>query len=268
MARQSLVTLVKNLARIIAARPEAPPSLEHNQLLQTILNRRSIRKFSQEMIPDDVLKAILEAGRLAPAAVNFQTFSFFVFTDRSWPEIFGRAIPFGGNRAILVLADTHRGRKSLAAFPRRPLVEYTFAVINASLAAMTMNIAAEALGVGSVMITETGRAGYLDAVYLKEKLSLPSGVMPLLTLVLGYPKSGRPPMPPKLSIDQICFTAKYRNAEPKALNDWLAQMYAGYKAAHPLSSFDSQLELYLSKIDRVERDLQDLVYFKEREDPE
>lgn len=215
-----------------------------------------------------MLKAILEAGRLAPSSVNFQTWSFFVFTDQSWPKIFGQPIPFGGNRAIMVMADAHRGRKALGGFPRRPLVEYTLAVINASLAAMNMNIAAESLEVGSVMITETGRGGYLDAIHLKEKLSLPNGVIPLLTLVLGYAKSGRPPIPPKLPIEQICFTEKYREAEPKVINDWLAQMSAGYKADHPLSSFDAQLELYLSKIDRVERDLQELVFFKDLEHPE
>ena len=51
MAKQNLLTFIKNLAKIIAARPEVPPSLEHNQLLQTILNRRSIRKFSKKNIP-------------------------------------------------------------------------------------------------------------------------------------------------------------------------------------------------------------------------
>jgi len=125
-------------------------------------------------------------------------------------------------------------------FSHRPLVEYTLAVINASLAAMNMNIAAEALGVASVMLSETGRRGFLDAMYLKDKLSLFDGVFPLMTLVLGYPKSGYRVMPPKLPIDQICFAGKYKEAELGILKDWFSQMFTGYKAEHPFSSFDAQ----------------------------
>ena len=73
------------------------------------------------------------------------------------------------------MGDMHRDRSVLDAFPRSPLVEYTTAVMNASLAAMNMNVAAEALGVSSVMLSETGRSGMLDAAFLKESLRLPDG---------------------------------------------------------------------------------------------
>jgi len=154
--------------------------------------------------------------------------------------LFDQSIPFNGNRAVIVLGDTHRGKKVMGFFSHRPLVEYTLAVINASLAAMNMNIAAEALGVASVMLSETGRRGFLDAMYLKDKLSLFDGVFPLMTLVLGYPKSGYRVMPPKLPIDQICFAGKYKEAELGILKDWFSQMFTGYKAEHPFSSFDAQ----------------------------
>ena len=217
-----------------------PPSLENNQLLNTILDRRSIRHFSDREIPDDVFNAILEAGRVAPSTVNLQTWALATFTDQTWKELFDQSIPFNGNRAVIVLGDTHRGKKVMGFFSHRPLVEYTLAVINASLAAMNMNIAAEALGVASVMLSETGRRGFLDAMYLKDKLSLFDGVFPLMTLVLGYPKSGYRVMPPKLPIDQICFAGKYKEAELGILKDWFSQMFTGYKAEHPFSSFDAQ----------------------------
>ena len=50
-----------------------PPSLGDNELLGIILKRRSVRSFAGRNIPDDVFGAILEAGRLAPSAVNLQT---------------------------------------------------------------------------------------------------------------------------------------------------------------------------------------------------
>jgi hypothetical protein len=83
-----------------------------------------------------------------------------------------------------------------------------------------------------------------------------------MTLVLGYPKSGYRAMPPKLPIDQICFTGKYKEADSSIMEDWFSQMFTGYKIEHPFSSFDAQLELYRSKIDQTERDLQTMVYYK------
>ena len=262
MAKQNLLIFIKNLIKIITAKPQVPPSLENNQLLNTILDRRSIRHFSDREIPDDVFNAILEAGRVAPSTVNLQTWAFATFTDKSWMESFDQSIPFNGKRAVIVLGDTHRGKKVMDFFPHRPLVEYTLAVINASLAAMNMNIAAEALGVASVMLSETGRSGFLDAMYLKEKLSLPDGVFPLMTFVLGYPKSGYRAMPPKLPIDQISFAGKYKETDPSIMKDWFSQMFTGYKAEHPFSSFNAQLELYQSKIDQAEQGLQAMVFYK------
>ena len=90
------------------------------------------------------------------------------------------------------------------------------------------------------MFSETGRSGFLDAMHLKDKLSLLDGVFPLMTLVLGYPKSGYRVMPPKLPIDQICFAGKYKEAELGILKDWFSQKFTGYKAEHPFSSFDAQ----------------------------
>jgi nitroreductase len=261
--KQSVFSILRNVARILAARPDLPPSLEDNRLLRTLLERRSVRRFAKEDLGDDAVRAILEAGRLAPCAVNFQTWAFATFTEASWREVWGGPIPFGGRCAILVMADAHRGRTVLTDFPRRPLVEYTMSVINASLAAMAMNVAAEALGVASVMITETGRAGYLDARFLREKLALPDGVIPLLTLVLGRPKPGTPPMPPKLPLDQISFPGRYREADPAVMDGWLAQMYAGFKAEHPGSSLDDQLALYRSRIDGAEEGLRELIFRKD-----
>ena len=111
-----------------------------------------MRRFNSREIPEDVFLAILEAGRLAPSTVNLQTWSFITFTGPEWLELFQAGIPFRAQRAVIVIADTHRVRLAYDAFPESPLVEYTIAVMNASLAAMAMNLAAEALGVSSVML--------------------------------------------------------------------------------------------------------------------
>jgi hypothetical protein len=135
-------------------------------------------------------------------------------------------------------------------------------VVNASLAAMNMNIAAEALGVSSVMLSETGRSGLLDAKYLKEELGLPEGTVPLMTIVFGYARGPYPPMPPKLPAEQIFFEGQYCLPDRKTMEDWLAQMIAGYKASHLRSSFEGQLKIYQSKIGQAEADLHEMIFHR------
>jgi len=264
LAQLGPVNFIRSLARILFGRPQTPPSLSDNELLGVILNRRSIRSFAAQSIPDDVFAAILEAGRLAPSTVNLQTWSLAIFTDSSWRETFGAALPFRGKRAVIVMGDTHRDKLVADVFPYSPLVEYTTAVMNASLAAMNMNIAAEALGVSSVMLSETGRSGLLDVGYLRKKLGLPEGVFPLMTIVFGYARGAHPPMPPKLPLDQICWSGQYKETDRALIEDWWAQMQAGYKASHPLSSFQAQLRLYMSKIGQAEADLRKMIFYGER----
>jgi len=260
LSKPGPIGFVRSLARILRGRPQVPPSLHDNALLRTLLNRRSVRQFADSPIPDDVFAAILEAGRLAPSTVNLQTWSFGVFDAGGWRETFGRTIPFRARRAVIVLGDIHRDRTVLDVFPDSPLVLYTVAVLNAGLAAMAMNVAAEALGVSSVMLSETGRTGVLDAGYLKETLALPEGVIPLTTIVFGYPRGAYPPMPPKLPLEQICFTGKYREPDPAVMTDWLHQMIAGYKASNIRSSFDAQLDVYRAKIGQAEADLLAMIF--------
>lgn len=247
------------LTRILRGRPQTPPALGGNALLATLLTRRSVRSFAPDPIPDDVFAAILEAGRLAPSTVNLQTWSFAVFTAAEWGEKFGRPLPFKAARGVIILADTHRARAVLDVFPRSPLVEYTVGVMNASLAAMAMNVAAEALGVGSVMLSETGRTGLLDAGYLAEQLALPAGVTPLMTIVFGYARPGLRPMPPKLPLETVAFTGSYREADKQVMAEWLDAMMAGYAASNLGSSLNNQLDVYKSKIGQAEADLRRLV---------
>lgn len=263
--KPELISGLISLSRLLRGRPRIPPTLADNPLLGAILKRRSVRSFTTRPIPEDVFAAILEAGRLAPSTVNLQSWAFAVFDAELWQQTFGQSIPFHGSRAVIVIADTYRDRTVLDEFPYSPLVEYTIAVVNASLAAMNMNIAAEALGVSSVMLSETGRSGLLDAKYLQEKLALPEGAVPLMTIVFGYARGPYPPMPPKLPQEQVFFKEQYAPPDRATMEDWLSQMVAGYKASHLNSSFAKQLEIYQGKIAQAEADLRELVFYREHQ---
>lgn len=258
------IRTITSLLKIIRGKPRIPASLADNTLLKVIYNRRSIRSFSAEPISSDVFDAILEAGRLAPSTVNLQTWTFAAFDKAEWLKIFGHSIPFHGSHAIIVISDSSRYRKFMLDFPDCPLTEYTIGVINASLAAMAMNLAAEALGVSSVMLSETGRSGLLDAKYLIDTLHLPAGAVPLMTIVFGFSRGPYPPMPPKLPIDQIVCHGQYQPADPVVMQGWMEQMIAGYNVSHLGSSFQNQLNVYQSKIGRAETNLHDIIFSRER----
>jgi nitroreductase len=262
VAGLSIVEVLKSVARILVARPRLPRSLQDNEMLRTIYERRSVRRFRDDAIPDDVWEAILEAGRLAPSTVNLQTWSFVEFTQDGWRDCFARPLPFGASRAVIVLADAHRARRVVEGFPYSPLCEYTVGVMNASLAAMNMTLAAEALGLGSVMLSETGRSGFYDARYLAEQLALPAGVVPLMSVVFGWPRGTPPAMPPKLSRAAVAFPPPYRETRAEELDAWYRQMRAGYAVSNLGRSFASQVAHYNRRLAEAERDLADRVYYR------
>jgi FMN reductase (NADPH) len=265
MAKMPFLDFLQGLARIIGARPRLPRSLVGNELLTTLLERRSVRKFRSDPILDDAWQAILEAGRLAPSTVNLQTWSFITFTNDQWRELFGRTLPFGAPQAVVVAADVHRAKGVVEGFPYAPLCEYTVGVMNASLAAMNMTIAAEALGISSCMLSETGQSGFYDARHLAESLGFPAGVVPIMTIVFGHAKSGRPAMPPKLPPEAVAFPGQYREAPQEVLDDWYNQMKAGYQASNWGERFASQVAHYNRRIEDAESDLRDLVFYEGEE---
>ena len=136
---------------------------------------------------------------------------------------------------------------------KKPIVAYC----DGTMASAAYWIASAA---DTIMLSETGRSGLLDIAYLKEKLCLPGGVFPLMTMVFGYTHTIFSPMPPKLPVDQISFSKKYIETDSAILDDWLEQMRAGYKAGHLNSSFEAQLEVYKSKIGQAEKDLQAMIF--------
>jgi nitroreductase len=52
------------------------------EIYNKIISRRTIRKFKQIEIPVELLKKLVNAGRLAPSAMNFQPLEYFIATDK------------------------------------------------------------------------------------------------------------------------------------------------------------------------------------------
>lgn len=254
---------LRGLARIIASRPRLPRSLADNESLRMVLERRSVRAFKEESVGEEIWATILEAGRVAPSTVNLQTWSFSCFTAPQWQDFFGAPAPFAAPRTVIVLTDTHRARRVVQGFPRAPLCELTVGVMNASLAAMNMTMAAEAMGISSVMLSETGRTGFYDAGFLAEMLELPAGVLPIMSIAFGYAATGTPAMPPKLPLDAITFSGAYQETDQGVLEQWYREQQAGYQARNRGTPFRQQIAYYNQRLATAEADLERLVLREE-----
>ena len=254
-----LFSFIRKLRQIRSQRPNVPANYSQDPLVRTLLNRRSVRKFLNRDIKDEEMTLILEAARLAPSTVNMQTWSFGVYNTETWRETFGRPIPYGARRAVLVLGDITRIKQVTDIFPNSPLVEYTVGIVNASLAAMNMTIMAQALGIASVMLSDTGKTGFFSAAYLKDRLNLPAGVYPLMTVVFGYPKARNVPMPPKFKIEDITFCGTYKQTPAAKVGEWFALMEAGYRASTFFSSFQAKLNYYRENLGRTEKELRGII---------
>jgi len=248
--------MLRRIKNILTLFTGSAPSASRTDLpgtLKLIFERRSCRSFTSDDISQQDIDTILDAGRFAPSTVNLQTWSFITFDRSQWKKIFERPIPFKGAYAIVICADQHRAGELFSDFAQTPAVNMSFAVFNAGIAAMSMNLAAEALGIKSIMLSETGRTGLLDTAFLAEKLNLPEGVLPLTTLVLGRGSLKMPGIPPRQPRDAVVMPLSYKPESSSMLKDWFDQMFIGFKITNPLSNFDKQLAFYRKKMLEAEQ---------------
>jgi len=245
--------IFSNLYQLFFGKPKISPEIKENETIRLIMERRSCRSFTGEEIHPEHIRTILEAGRFAPSAVNLQTWSFITFSNRQWKETFDQSIPFKGAFAIVICADMHKIRELLPDFKDTPHVNNSFALFNAGLAAMNMTLAAEAMDLGSIMLSETGKTGLLDMPHLKEKLELPDRVLPVTTLVIGRPVRKLPGIPPRQPQKAVQMETRYDLQAGNNLTEWYQQMMVGYKMTHPFSSLHNQIEFYRKKMIAAEK---------------
>jgi len=160
-----------------------------NKALQNLLTRRSVRAYRDEMIPEDVLDAILEAGLYAPSGRNLQPVTLVAVRDRAVRDRLSKmnaAVmgaendPFyGAPVVIVVLADRAISGLWLE---------------DGSLAMGNLMNAAHALGVSSCWIhrareefeSEEGKA-------LLREWGLPETLTGIGHCILGYAAGEEPP---------------------------------------------------------------------------
>ena len=147
-------------------------------ILETILNRRSIRKYSGKKITDEPMELLLKAAMYAPSAVNKQPWHFIVFRDA---EIRKKIVEFHPNAAMLLGADAG----ILVCYDEKLQHDVGYGPIDCSAATQNILLAAHAMGLGAVWVGIYPRQNRIEATH--RLFSLPENIKPFSVISLGYP---------------------------------------------------------------------------------
>jgi nitroreductase len=163
-----------------------------NETINTLVNRRSIRRFKPEQIKTDELNAVLEAGKYAPSGANQQSALFIVVQNKEMTEkitrlnaaVLGKDLdPFyGAPTIILVLADKTK----------------VTPIEDASLALGNMFNAAYSLGLGSCWVHRTKQMFEAEeGKALLKEWGVEGEYIGVGSCILGYPDCEHPNAAPR-----------------------------------------------------------------------
>lgn len=157
-----------------------------NSVVQNILSRRSIRKFTDQPIPREILDIILEAGYHAPSGHNMQTWRFTVLESKKTIDQLKTAMReaaatdkkvhfygFENPDVVVLISNDKRNRDGCQ---------------DASCAAENMFLAANSFGIGSTWVNALMTLRDVEpAKTMLDKLGVPENHTVWCTAVFGYP---------------------------------------------------------------------------------
>ncbi len=154
------------------------------EFLKLAEKRYSVRKFSDKTIEKEKMELILNAGRVAPTAKNFQPQQIFVIQSADSLEKLNRCSRciYGAPTALLICYDKNTSWK-------RPFDNKDHGDIDASIVCSHMMLQAEELGLGTVWVC------YFDPEAVIKEFNLPENLVPSSILPIGYPADDAEPAP-------------------------------------------------------------------------
>ncbi len=175
---------------------------------ECIRTRRSIRRFTDQMISDEILTELLEAVRWAPSWGNSQCWEIIVIKDQAIKEKLSECIPAsnpapkGVAQAPVLIAIC--AKLGLSGYKKGEVMtnKGDWYMFDMGIAAQNLCLAAHDLGLGTVHV------GTLDHDLVDEILGLPEDVMSIELIPVGYPaKEGK--APPRKELQSFVYLNKY-----------------------------------------------------------
>ena len=148
-------------------------------------NRYSVRSFRETPIEKEHMDLILEAGRVAPTACNFQPQKIYVARSAEAREKLASVCrcTFGAPVILVVGYDRTRDWKN------KLMPGLTSGETDAAIVCTHMMLQAADLGIGSCWV------GYFNPDQVAEVLGLPENITVTALLPIGYPAENAEPLP-------------------------------------------------------------------------
>ena len=155
------------------------------EFMEVVRQRRSVRKYRPDPVPQARLDHILEAARLAPSWANGQCWAFVVVTDAKIRHELGQAgNPWISDAPVIVVAcadPKHSGTKE----------DQQYYLVDVGIAMEHLVLAAADQGLGTCWI------GWFDEPRVKRALGIPADLRVVALTPLGYPDEAPEPRPRK-----------------------------------------------------------------------
>jgi nitroreductase len=198
-----------------------------NNVIRQILTHRSIRKYKSKPIPAHILEEIISCGLHSSSSGNLQTWTVIATQNsksrRQLYRIHGQQEMILQAPCVLTFcADIRRLRKWLRVSKAKDsfddLSGFLFSAFDAMIAAQSVAIAAESLGLGICYMGTTLR----EPDKISKALKIPKGVIPVTSLVIGYPNE-KPNLRDRLPLAAVFHKEKYKDFSTKQLKALFAK---------------------------------------------
>ena len=204
-----------------------------NSIIETMLERKSIRKYKPKMPSDEIIETVVRAGQQAPFASQLCS----LLLQRG-PE----GNPFKAPIFFIVCVDSHKWELIMAErdweMEADDALLLLLGVQDAALLAENMVLAAESLGMGSCFL---GGIPF-NSKDLIEKFKLPKRVFPMVGLTMGYPAENSPPRP-RYPLDFVLFEEEYPNFSREQIEAAMLVMDEGYLAQDYYQKLNAMIPL-------------------------
>lgn len=152
--------------------------------METILSRRSIRKYTSKSVSKSLIKKLINAAMSAPSAGNEQPWHFIIIDKKKILKAIQKFHPYASmlnvaSKAVLICADTTREKHK------------GFSPIDCAAATENLLLAAHANGLGACWL---GVYPSKDKriTNLRKLLDIPISIIPFAIVAIGYPAEHKP----------------------------------------------------------------------------
>ena len=205
--------------------------------MDTIFNHRSIRKFSDKTVSKETIERVAEAVSRASNTGNMQVYSIVATTQKDLLEALAPChYHQPASKAPVQLtfcADYNRFKKWCYQRNAEPgydnFLSFLVGYGDAMLAAQNAALEAEFLGLG---VCYLGTVLY-NADKIIRILDLPKGVVPVATLVMGYPEE-QPEKTDRLPMRSVLHWEKYQDFSPEEIDQLYADLESSDFSRHLL----------------------------------